>query len=546
MKTMTSLLLTLIFLSTSSKAHPLQEANLVEEDSLIGSGNFIFTPQAPLDQMPLKVWYYVPYKNKNEAPVLILMHGNSRNAQGYWKNMMEYAERYGFVLVVPEFSKDHFPKSRHYHQGNIFDQENKLLPPEQRSFSLIEPLFDHIKQRTGNTSVGYNLYGFSAGAQFVHRFMMLQSDNRAVRIISASPGYYTLPDPKINYPYGLKGTDVTQEAMEAFFQSDFTVMVGAADTVLSRQDLIKSSLANNQGKDRVERAMNFFIQAKTKARALDVPFNWKFELVTDVGHSNGQIAEAVARHFFHTGSPRGGLLIQGGGVLDEELEQEILLKEFKALSVKKNPRLLIIPYAARPERVAASAKRYVDIFTKLGYGNIRVLDLKDPTKARQEIEQSDMIWMPGGSQTLLKVRLEEAGLVELLQKRNKAGVPIGGTSAGAAIMSGTMLSGNKTMNNTDHMLPVMYQGLDLWPEAIVDQHFNERDRMERLEIAVRNHPGLVGVGIDENTAVVVKPGSFKVVGANSVTVVRIVPKGGKKSQMEKTVLVSGDVYHFRN
>ena len=546
MKTITSLLLILMFLPITIRANPLQGIERVEGDSLVGSGNFLYTAQSPFDQKPLKVWYYVPYKNKHEAPVMILMHGNSRNAPGYWENMMEYAKRYGFILVVPELSTEHLPKSRHYHQGNIFDDKNKLLPPEQRSFSLVEPLFDHIKQLTGNISVGYNLYGFSAGAQFVHRFMMLQPDNRAVRIISASPGSYTFPDPKIDYPYGLKGTDVTQEAMEAFYQSEFTVMVGAADTVLSRQDLPKSSLVNKQGLDRVERAMNFFTQAKTKAREFGVPFNWKFELVGDVGHSNGQIAEAVARHLFYSGNPRGGLLVQGGGVLDEELEQEILLKEFKALSVKENPRLLIIPYAANPDRVGASAKRYEDIFTKLGYKDIRVLDLENPTQARLEIEQSDMIWMPGGSQTLLKVRLEEAGLVELLQKRNKAGVPIGGTSAGAAIMSGVMLSSGKTMKNTNRMLPVMYHGLDLWPEAIVDQHFSERERLERLEIAVRNQPNLLGVGIDENTAVVVEPGRFKVVGANSVTVLRMVKDRGKKPKMEKTVLESGDVYHFRN
>lgn len=521
------------------------DVNVIQEqESLSGKGKFVYTGYPPLADKPVNVWYYIP-ENKRKAEIVILMHGNSRNAPGYRDNMLEYAKRHQFILIVPEFSKEQYPKSRDYHQGGVFKQDGNTVAEKNRTFSIIEPLFDHIREQTGNINKNYTLYGFSAGSQFVHRFMMFTPDNRASRIVSASAGYYTIPDYNVDYPYGLKKTNIPKGNFKKFLKRDFTLMVGAADTLLSRKDLPKSSAAKKEGRDRVERAMSFYTRAKTIAHRDGIPFNWKFELVPGVAHSNGEMAGSVADYLFGKEKQTGGLIVQGGGKLSVPLQEELLRDEFLALTPVKDPKLLIIPYAkAGPENIEKSAQQYLEIFRRLGYKDLSVLDLDNPEQALRDIEESDMIWMPGGSQTLLKMKLERAGLVDAIRKRHKAGIPIGGTSAGAGIMSEVMISSAKKMSNTDMLLPVMWHGLGLWPEVIVDQHFSERKRMQRLEIGTRNHPRLIGIGIDENTAAVVQGDKFRVVGANTITVFRVSNPDALDKKLEKIVLKAGDVYQF--
>lgn len=265
--------------------------------SLTGEGNFIYTGYQPLADKPIRVWYYVP-ENKPDAEVLILMHGNSRNAEGYWKSMKQQAERHQFLLIVPEFSKEHFPSSRDYHQGGMFTRGGKQRPREVWAFSVIEPLFDDIKKRTGNRSKEYALYGFSAGSQFVHRFLMFSPDNRVSRAIAAAAGTYTMPEESIAYSYGLKNTHIRTKDIHNVLQKDLTILVGEADTVLSRSDLVKTPAANRQGRDRVARGQEFYRQAKELAKRESLPFNWKFGLVPHAGHTQSQLAEPVANILF--------------------------------------------------------------------------------------------------------------------------------------------------------------------------------------------------------------------------------------------------------
>lgn len=272
-------------------------AGNAQDRPLTGEGSFIYTGYKPLADKPIRVWYYVP-DNKPDAEVLILMHGNGRNAEGYWKSMKKHADRYGFLLIIPEFSKEHFRTSRDYHQGGMFTRDGVQRDRRDWAFSVIEPLFDDMKARTGNQSEKYFLYGFSAGSQFVHRFLMFNPDNRVSRAIAASAGTYTMPDEKITYSYGLKNTGLKTKDLHNALQKDLTILVGDADTVLSRTDLVKTPDANRQGRDRVARGQEFYQQAKGVADREGVPFNWKFGLVPNAEHAQSQLAEPVADILF--------------------------------------------------------------------------------------------------------------------------------------------------------------------------------------------------------------------------------------------------------
>jgi cyanophycinase len=142
---------------------------------------------------------------------------------------------------------------------------------------------------------------------------------------------------------------------------------------------------------------------------------------------------------------------------------------------------------------------------------------------RQQLASADAVFFSGGDQSRVMDYLNSSGGQEaasLLISRFQAGVPFGGTSAGTALLSRIMIvGGDLTIPN--HPL-VLGTGIGFLPEpVIVDQHFTQRKRLSRLEAAVRGSPGHYGVGIDEDTALLIEQGSpARVVGDHNVTVVR--------------------------
>lgn len=273
--------------------------NVHGQETIAGKGDFIYSEYKPLANKPVKVWYFVPKGIQEDSPILFVMHGNSRNAEGYRNAMIASAKKNQFILVVPEFSKIHYPKVRDYHHGGIFDSDNELKGRDLWTFSIIEPLFDAVKKQFDNASENYLLYGFSAGSQFVHRFMYMVPNARASKIVSAAAGTYTMPDSTIQYSYGLKNLNIPEENLKKFYSKDFIVAVGSADTVLARKDLVKGELANKQGRDRVERAHTFFKGSKKVAHEKNMNFNWKIVEIPNVGHSQAEIAKPIADLLFN-------------------------------------------------------------------------------------------------------------------------------------------------------------------------------------------------------------------------------------------------------
>jgi cyanophycinase len=215
-----------------------------------------------------------------------------------------------------------------------------------------------------------------------------------------------------------------------------------------------------------------------------------------------------------SGAPRGVLLAVGGGGTSDALVA-------RALELAGGPeaRMLIVPQAS--SEPAASGVRSTEFWKEKGAKDVRVLDLGDPAAARAEIEAARFIWMPGGDQKRLMAALSEAGLVEAVRARYRAGALVGGTSAGAAVLSGAMILGGDEADLTAVRLggTKIGAGLGLWDGAVVDQHFLKRQRFNRLLAAVLDQPGLVGVGIDERTGVVLHAdGACEVVGDGAVLV----------------------------
>jgi cyanophycinase len=147
------------------------------------------------------------------------------------------------------------------------------------------------------------------------------------------------------------------------------------------------------------------------------------------------------------------------------------------------------------------------------------------------LDSATGIWFSGGDQARVTAALAGTPVLRVMQRRYREGAVVGGTSAGAAIMSDSMITGNQTPPGDTtgyygdeypaiarHRVEIV-PGLGFLPGAIVDQHFIRRERHNRLLSAVLERPSLLGVGIDESTALEVGPdGRWRVLGESAVVI----------------------------
>lgn len=238
-------------------------------------------------------------------------------------------------------------------------------------------------------------------------------------------------------------------------------------------------------------------------------------------------------------APRGKLLVVGGGGTTDAIIERAF-----ALCGGKGARMLVVPQAA--EDAATSGRESAEFWREKGGQNVTVIDVAKPDEARAAIAAADFVWMPGGDQVRLMEELEKAGLVDAIRARYEHGALVGGTSAGAAVISNAMILGGEDKADRSSVRAGGTQigrGLGLLTNAIVDQHFMKRQRFNRLLACTLEHPALVGVGIDERTAIVVTEGHLcEVVGESAVTVIdarsakRSVPKDGERFSASGVVL----------
>jgi hypothetical protein len=241
---------------------------------------------------PIKVFYYSPKADAANLPIVMMLHGAERDASAYIDGLINTANTLGCKIIAPEFDKEDYDGADLYNLGNVYDRNRKTFnAPKQWSFSLIEPLFDFVVKKTESTSTGYYLYGHSAGAQFVHRFLMFVDGARVIRAGMANAGWYTLPDVQMAFPYGLKGSPVDTAKLSRFFATRVCVLLGTADTDRSSVGFNVTDEAEAQGKTRFERGKYYFENCKTTAANLQSAFNWELVLVPNVGHNNGKMGE---------------------------------------------------------------------------------------------------------------------------------------------------------------------------------------------------------------------------------------------------------------
>jgi len=248
----------------------------------------------------IPVWTYVPSgADVRSAPILFMMHGASRNPARYLLEWAPLAEEAGIVVVAPEFAKRHFSGARGYNRGNVSRKRGDdyiPIPEPQWSFSAIEPLFDHVLAALGSEQSGYTLYGHSAGAQFVHRFLYYKPEARAKRFLAANAGWYTTPEPDVEYPFGLGNAEVSEEARILALRKPLLLLLGDKDVNMSSRSLSKTEGAMRQGEHRYNRGVYFYQAARAQAEQDSLELGWRVKRVNGVGHSNSGMAKVAVQY----------------------------------------------------------------------------------------------------------------------------------------------------------------------------------------------------------------------------------------------------------
>lgn len=205
-------------------------------------------------------------------------------------------------------------------------------------------------------------------------------------------------------------------------------------------------------------------------------------------------ADATDEMDFRERFKGGSLIISGGGRLPPEIRQR-----FVELAGGASARIVVIPAFAADEKQQTGL---CDVWRPFGVANVRVLQANtredaDRPEFSESLKTATGVWLSGGQQEWLATRYAGSRVESELQSLVKHGGVIGGSSAGAAVMS-------KVMIEQGLDTAVLKAGLDLLPDAVIDQHFLKRSRLNRLLRVLESRPELIGFGIDEGTALVVQ------------------------------------------
>jgi cyanophycinase len=218
---------------------------------------------------------------------------------------------------------------------------------------------------------------------------------------------------------------------------------------------------------------------------------------------------------------RRGWIIAIGGAENKENDRAIL-ERFISASGGESADVVVIPTASRMHE---TGPRYEQIFSDIGAARVTVMDFDTRRDACEpgrlaRLAEASGVFFTGGNQLRLTTLLGGTPVAKLIRTANARGVTVGGTSAGASILSEHMIAagdeGSTVIAGSVRLAP----GLGLTNRFIIDQHFRQRDRLGRLLTALAYNPFAVGIGLDEDTAAVIGPDeTVEVEGSGGVTIV---------------------------
>jgi len=247
-------------------------------------------------------YLYLPRQPAGRRRVLVSVHGVSRNALEHIELFRDSADRYGVVLVAPVFTFEGF---------RDYQRLGRKGRGPRADLALIR-ILNEIQMAAGLDTGKVDMFGFSGGAQFVHRFCYAHSQ-RVRSLVLGSAGWYTMPDRSLQYPYGTadaRGLDAVRFNLGAAARLPTLVVVGEEDDREDDEELNRSRfVVQSQGRHRLERARTWTAAMNTLAGRQGLPGSVDLQVLPGVGHSfrqavlEGGLAHHVFEHCYPAASP---------------------------------------------------------------------------------------------------------------------------------------------------------------------------------------------------------------------------------------------------
>ena len=245
-----------------------------------GAGFFYYKDKTVADDSAMRVFYYKPSNFTPDRPILFLMHGADRKVDHITEEDAISVEKYNVLLIQPEYSERLFPKVESYQYGNV-----RTKPKEFWTYYVNDRIFKLVKRITGSQQKKYYIWGNSAGAQFVHRQLIVGAYNFVEKAFASNAGVYTMPSYSTDpYPFSLKGLDLTDEDLRQIFSLNFFILLGE-DDIIQDAYFLMSNAAMRQGSNRLERGKKFYSIAEREAQRLNINLNWKLITIPGCGHN---------------------------------------------------------------------------------------------------------------------------------------------------------------------------------------------------------------------------------------------------------------------
>jgi cyanophycinase len=217
----------------------------------------------------------------------------------------------------------------------------------------------------------------------------------------------------------------------------------------------------------------------------------------------------------------GHVIVIGGA--EDKVRERLILTRFIELAGGRDARIAVISTASSLGPLAG--QMYRQIFGELGAADVMPIHTTNRAQcaavtAVKAVEGATGIFLTGGNQLRLSSTIGGTPLAQAIQRRHREGAVVAGTSAGASAMSTHMVAFGASGATPKQRMVHMAAGLGLLPGVIVDQHFEQRNRLGRLLAIIAQNPSLLGIGVDEDTAGVVGPDRvLEVVGRRSITII---------------------------
>ena len=249
-------------------------------------------------------------------------------------------------------------------------------------------------------------------------------------------------------------------------------------------------------------------------------------------------------------SAEGDLIVIGGA--EDKLGKRTVLTEFVERAGGADARIAVVPTASSLGQEVVEV--YAALFTRLGAAEVYGLRPQDRTQASDpalvaELDRATGIFMTGGNQLKLSTVIAGTPFGQAIVDARGRGVTIGGTSAGASIMSSHMVAFGPGGATPKQRMTQVAGGLGLLERCVIDQHFAQRNRYGRLLMIVSQSPQLLGMGVDEDTAAVISRTDdgdlLRVIGRGSVTLMdgSHMVTNAHEARANRPIMASGVVLH---